>query len=163
MWWHWKKNYQSWPFSTYSLKVPRVIVAPDHTQWHTHTHTQSLGRTPLDEGSARRRNLLPDNTTLTRDNTSVPWVGFEPAIPVSLRPSSHWNRRPEILQAVIMETIQVQKERSRFSYLETGPLNIRRLNPECSRMIWITIMAIVCSPQNCVVWEQPLLCYWPVS
>ena len=55
----------------------------------------------------------------------MPWAGFEPAIPVSLRPSSHWNRRPEILQAVIMETMQIQKERSRVSYLETGPLNTK--------------------------------------
>jgi hypothetical protein len=37
--------------STYSLYVYRLIVASDHTQWHTHT----LGRTPLDEGSARRQ------------------------------------------------------------------------------------------------------------
>ena len=29
------------------------IDAPDHIQWNTHTY----GRTPLDEGSARRRNL----------------------------------------------------------------------------------------------------------
>jgi hypothetical protein len=34
--------------SNYSLSF-----APDHTQGHTHT----LGRTPLDEGSARRTNL----------------------------------------------------------------------------------------------------------
>ena len=26
--------------STYSLQVYRVIVAPEHTEWHTHTHTQ---------------------------------------------------------------------------------------------------------------------------
>jgi len=163
MWWHWKKEKLSILTSFYLVTEGAQGYCCTRSYSVTHTHAQSLGRTPLDEGSARRRNLLPDNTTLTRDNTSVPWVGFEPAIPVSLRPSSHCNRRPEILQAVIMETIQVQKERSRVSYLETGPLNIQRLNPECSRMICITIMAIVCSPQNCVVWEQPLLCYWPVS
>jgi len=52
-------------------------------------------------------------------------AGFEPVIPVSLRSSSHWNRRPEILQAGILENTQIQKERSRVSYLETGPLNTK--------------------------------------
>jgi hypothetical protein len=28
-----------WPLSTSSLQIERVIVAPDRTQWHTHTHT----------------------------------------------------------------------------------------------------------------------------
>jgi hypothetical protein len=37
----------------------------------------------------------------------MPWAGFEPAVPVSLRLRSHWNRRPEILQVVIMETMQI--------------------------------------------------------
>jgi len=27
--------------STYSFSLKRVIVAPDHTQWHTHTHTHT--------------------------------------------------------------------------------------------------------------------------
>jgi hypothetical protein len=36
-------------------KVWRFIVAADHTEWQTETHT--LGKTPLDEGSARRRDL----------------------------------------------------------------------------------------------------------
>jgi len=44
--------------STYSLQVHRVIVTPDHI----HTHT--LGRVPLDEGSARRRDFY-----LTTHNT----------------------------------------------------------------------------------------------
>jgi hypothetical protein len=62
----------------------------------------------------------------------MPWAGFEPAIVVSLRPSSYWNRRPEILQAVIMETMQIQKERFRISYLETGAQStktVSRLQP----------------------------------
>jgi hypothetical protein len=51
-------------------------------------HT-TLGRTPLDEGSARRRDLC-----LTRHNThkrqiSIPSPGFEPTIPASKRPQTH--------------------------------------------------------------------------
>jgi hypothetical protein len=34
-----------------------LIVALDHTQWHTHTHTQNVDRASLDEGSARSINL----------------------------------------------------------------------------------------------------------
>jgi hypothetical protein len=98
--------------------VPRVIAALSDT----HTHTHSLGGTPLDKGSARCRDLYL-TTQHKRDNISVLWAGFEPAIPVSLRLSSHWNRRPEILQAVFMETMQIQKERSRVTYLETGSQN----------------------------------------
>jgi hypothetical protein len=47
---------------------------------HSTTHTNTLGRTPLDEGSTRRRNLyLPTHNTHKRQ-TSMPPVGFEPAI-----------------------------------------------------------------------------------
>jgi len=44
----------------------------------------TLGRTPLDEWSAWRRDLW-QHTTLTRD-ISMPPAGFEPAIPASERP-----------------------------------------------------------------------------
>ena len=59
-----------------------------HTHAHTHTHTH-LGKTPLDERSARRRDL-----SLTTDNnhnrqTSMPPAGFEPAIPASGRSQTH--------------------------------------------------------------------------
>jgi hypothetical protein len=37
----------------------------DNTHWHTHTHT--LGRTPLDQGSARHRDLCLTTHNTTRD------------------------------------------------------------------------------------------------
>ena len=43
----------------------------------THSHTTTVGKTPLDEGSARP---LPDNTQHSQQ-TSVPPAGFQPAIP----------------------------------------------------------------------------------
>ena len=49
----------------------------------------NLGRTPLDEWSARcRDHYLTTHNTRSRQ-TSVPPVGFEPAIPASERPQTH--------------------------------------------------------------------------
>jgi hypothetical protein len=48
----------------------------------SHSDTHTLGRTSLDEGSARRRNLyLTTHNKIKRQRDSVPPVGFEPAIP----------------------------------------------------------------------------------
>ena len=63
----------------------------DHTQRHT-----SVGRTPLDEWSARRRDLyLTTHDTHSRQ-TSMPPVGFEPTISAGAelcrRPRGHWDR-----------------------------------------------------------------------
>jgi hypothetical protein len=48
------------------------------------THT-TLGRTPLDEWSARRRDLYLTSHNTHNRQTSMPSAGFEPAIPVSER------------------------------------------------------------------------------
>ena len=58
----------------------REVIAFDPTQGHT-----SVGRTPLDEGSARRRDLYL--TTQTTDKP-MPQAGFEPAIPAGDRPQT---------------------------------------------------------------------------
>jgi hypothetical protein len=52
------KNLSS--FHSYS----RVILEPKHIQGHTHTHTYTIGRTPLDEGSGS-----PSELYLTKHNT----------------------------------------------------------------------------------------------
>jgi hypothetical protein len=54
----------------------------------TQTHT-TLDRTPLDQWSARRRDLhLATHNTHNRQ-TSIPSVGFEPTIPANERPQTH--------------------------------------------------------------------------
>jgi len=58
-----------------------VTVEPDHTQWHT----QAIGRTPLDEGSARRFDLYLTTHNTHKRQTSMPPAGFETAIPASER------------------------------------------------------------------------------
>jgi hypothetical protein len=55
---------------------------------HTFRHT-TLGRTPLDEGSARRRDLYLTTHNTHKTQTSMPPVGFEPAIPASEQLQTH--------------------------------------------------------------------------
>ena len=60
----------------------------DHTQRHT-----TVGRTPLDEQSARRKDLyLTTHSTHNRE-TSTPPVGFEPTISAGERPYTYVSDR----------------------------------------------------------------------
>jgi len=52
------------------------LITPRHT---------TLGRTPLGEGSARRRELYLTKHNTHNRQTSMPPAGFEPAIPESDR------------------------------------------------------------------------------
>jgi len=54
--------------------VLSVTVAADHTttQTQTHTHTHMHGKAPLDEGSARRRDLYQKHATFTNDRHQCP-------------------------------------------------------------------------------------------
>jgi hypothetical protein len=62
------------PSSTYSQQVSRLFLfSLDHTQTHT-----AAGRTPLDEGSARRRDLYLTTQTLTRDKHPCPRLDSNP-------------------------------------------------------------------------------------
>jgi hypothetical protein len=56
----------------------------DHTQTHT-----TLGRTPLDEWSARRGNLYLTIHNIHKRQTCVFPVGFESTIPASEQPRTH--------------------------------------------------------------------------
>jgi len=58
-------------------------VSQSVTHLHTHTHAHTLGRTPLDEGSARRRDLCLTTHNNHKRYTSTPPAGFEPAIPAA--------------------------------------------------------------------------------
>jgi hypothetical protein len=55
----------------------------------THFRHTTLSRTPLDEGSALRRDLYLTTHNIHKRQTSMPPAGFEPAIPVSERPQTH--------------------------------------------------------------------------
>jgi hypothetical protein len=62
---------------------------PPHYQGFTITlrHT-TIGRTPLDEWSARRRDLYLTTYKTLKRQTSMPPAGFEPVIPARERPET---------------------------------------------------------------------------
>jgi hypothetical protein len=57
-----------------------------HTQLDAHA---TLGRTPLDEGSARRRDVCLTTHNTRKRQTSMSSAGFESTIPASERPQTH--------------------------------------------------------------------------
>jgi hypothetical protein len=61
------------------------------SRFHDHTHLRhtTVGRTPLDEGPARRRVLYLTTHNIHKRQTSIPPVGFEPTILASERPKTH--------------------------------------------------------------------------
>ena len=63
------------------LKMWRVIVVSDHTMRQVHT----LGRTTLDEGSARRRGLYLTTHSIHKRQASISASLFEPAIRTGYR------------------------------------------------------------------------------
>jgi len=69
---------QSGPWPPYS----RGFV--DHTQRRT-----TVGRTPLDEWSARRRDLYQTTHNIHNRETSIHAVGFEPTISAGERPKTY--------------------------------------------------------------------------
>ena len=64
---------------------PTIIkVSQSHSVRHT-----TLGRTPLDVSSARRRDLYLKTHNTSKIQTSLPPAGFEPALPANERPKIH--------------------------------------------------------------------------
>jgi hypothetical protein len=55
----------------------------------SHFRHTTVGRTPLDEGPARRRDIYLTTHNTHNRQTSMPTVGFEPTILVSERPKTH--------------------------------------------------------------------------
>ena len=68
----WCKTFFLWCSSPTWARAASFVRFRDHTQWQT-----TVGRTPLDEGSAHRWDLhLPTHTTLTTDWHSCPQRDF---------------------------------------------------------------------------------------
>ena len=70
------------PIVGYGLLILEVFR--DHTQRRT-----TVGRTPLDEWSARRRDLYLTTHNTHNRQTSMPPVGFEPTISAGERPQTY--------------------------------------------------------------------------
>ena len=75
-----------------------------------------LGRTPLDEESARRRDLYLTTHNSHNRQTSMPPAGFEPTIPTSNRPQTHALDRA----ATGIGSTNIKAIKRSNSYSETG-------------------------------------------
>jgi hypothetical protein len=76
---------------SYGPTVPRRPRPPHFSRFRDHTHLRhtTVGRTPLVEWPARRRDLYLTTHNTHKRQTSVPPVGFEPTIPASERLQTH--------------------------------------------------------------------------
>jgi hypothetical protein len=105
---HWCASYIRFvvlPSSTYSQQVSRLYISLDHTQTHT-----TVGRTPLDEGSARRRDLYLTTQTLYKTNIHAAGrirthdPSKRSAADLRLRPRDHRDRRVTYVWWTIIQT-----------------------------------------------------------
>jgi hypothetical protein len=67
----------------------RAWASSIRRRFTSHFRHTTLGRTPLDERSARRRDLYMTTHNTHKRQTSMPKAGFEPTIPASERPQTH--------------------------------------------------------------------------
>jgi len=74
----------------YLAQQPPVGQGSTFTKFLDHIQRRTtVGRTPLDEGSARRRDLYLTAYNTHNRQTSILPVGFEPTIPASERPQTY--------------------------------------------------------------------------
>ena len=65
------------------------LLVPLRFHGHTYLRHTTVGRTPLDEGPVRRRDLYLTTHNTHKRQTYMPPVGFEPTILVSELPKTH--------------------------------------------------------------------------
>ena len=69
---------------------PTRVMASSYMRFLDHTQRRiTVGRTPLDEWSARRRDLYLTTHNTHNRQTSMPQVGFEPTISAGERPQTY--------------------------------------------------------------------------
>jgi len=96
-------RFQSQEFSFWR-NSPQWVRASSFTRFPNHTQRRpAVGRTPLDEWSARRRDLW-QHTTLTTERHPCPGgirthnLSRRAAADLRLRPRSHWDRQSQELR-----------------------------------------------------------------
>ena len=72
-----------------ALAAQSLTMASSFTRFLDHTRHTTVGRTPLDEWSARRRDLYLTTRNTHNRQTSMPPAGFEPTISASERPQTY--------------------------------------------------------------------------
>ena len=74
----------------FSATAPQWVMASSFLMFLDHTQRRStFGRTPLDERSARRRDLYLTTHDTHNRQTSMPPVGFEPTVSAGERPQTY--------------------------------------------------------------------------
>ena len=68
---------------------PTRVIASSFLRFLDHTRRTTVGKTPVDELSARRRNLYLTTHNTHNRQTSMPAVGFEPTISAGERPQNY--------------------------------------------------------------------------
>ena len=96
----------------------------------------TVGRTPLDESWALRKDLYLTSHNTHNRQTSMPPVGFEPAIPADERPQTYALDR---------------------AVTGTGLRNFTSLKYEPSLMINVSEYLTVCNYKNYTSWKQRLI------
>jgi hypothetical protein len=90
---------------------------------YIHTHTHTLGRTPLHEGSARRRDLYLTTQNTQKRQTSMTPAGFELAIPANKWPQTHaLDRDATVIGHFVLTVHQQGEASSRCSITRIPPL-----------------------------------------
>jgi hypothetical protein len=82
--WHFLTFFFLWRLDP--IPVPGLPLRDFAITFNGHT---TLGRTPLDKWSSRRRDLYLTAHNCRKRKTSLPPEGFEPTFPVSERPQTH--------------------------------------------------------------------------
>jgi len=65
------------------------LIVLNYACMHTHSNTHTLDRSPLDGGSALRREFYLTTHNTHKRQASMPATGFKPTIPASERPQTY--------------------------------------------------------------------------
>jgi len=105
----------------------------DHTQWRT-----TLGRTRLDEWSARRRNIYLTKHNIYSRQTCTRWIrthnlSSQAVVGPRPRPRGHWDRPLVPIEYTMYKTKRVFFRRTQLVFLIQTWLNVS--SDDCYRML----------------------------
>ena len=117
-------------FFYHGTTAPQWAILEDSRSHSVRIST--IGRTPMDEWSTRRRDLYPTKHNTHNRQTFMPPARFEPKIPASDRPQTHTLDRAdtEIGEEVITKLKTLYRPKSNMSYI-TPKVSHRRHVSNC--------------------------------
>jgi hypothetical protein len=105
--------------STARVSLGLLVVEISRSHWYT-----ALGRTPLDERSARRTDLYLKRHKTVKTQTSIPPAGFRTHNPskradadLRLRPRGHWDRQSLYIGRMKRGDLSDLREKQRRQYV----------------------------------------------